>query len=52
MYFTIRLFNENSKYCIVKKAKKSSKRIKQQQYLEAKKIIQQYELQELNKINK
>ena len=45
------LFNENSKYCIVKKAKKSSKRIKQQQYLEAKKIIQQYELQELNKIN-
>ena len=45
------LFNEDSKYCIVKKKKKSSKKIKQQQYFEAKKIIQQYELQQLNKIN-
>ena len=31
------LFNENSKYCIVKRLKKSSKRVKQQQYLEAEK---------------
>tara|TARA_B100000131_G_C17891959_1_gene522687 strand:+ start:224 stop:583 length:360 start_codon:yes stop_codon:yes gene_type:complete len=43
------LFNEESKYCIVKKAKKTSKKIKKHKYLEAKKIIQQYELQELNK---
>ncbi len=43
------LFNEDSKYCIVKKKPKTSKKIKKQQYMEAKKIVQQFELQELNK---
>ena len=42
------LFNEESKYCIVKKSKKTNKKIKKEQYMEAKKIVQQYELQQLN----
>ena len=40
------LFNENSKYCIIKKRKK--KKINKKEYQEAKKIIQLYELQKLN----
>tara|TARA_B100000989_G_C19524254_1_gene465913 strand:+ start:1642 stop:2007 length:366 start_codon:yes stop_codon:yes gene_type:complete len=43
------LFHEDSPYCIVKKPKKTSKKIKREKYLEAQKIVQQYELQELNK---
>lgn len=39
------LFNENSKYCILKKSKK--KRIDKNHYLEAKKIVQLYELQQM-----
>ena len=40
------LFNENSKYCIIKKRRK--KKINKKEYQEAKKIIQLYELQKLN----
>lgn len=40
------LFNENSKYCIIKK--RGKKKINKKEYQEAKKIIQLYELQKLN----
>jgi len=40
------LFNENSKYCIIRKNGK--KKINKKEYQEAKKIIQLYELQKLN----
>ena len=40
------LFNENSKYCIIKPSPK--KKINKKVYLEAKKIVQRYELQQLN----
>ena len=39
------LFNENSKYCIIKKPNK--KKINKKAFLEAKKIVQRYELQQL-----
>lgn len=39
------LFNENSRYCILNKGKCKKKKISEKEFLEAKKVIQLYELQ-------
>jgi hypothetical protein len=44
------LFNENSKYCILKKETfRNNKKISKEEYLKAKRIVEKYEKQKKNK---
>ena len=43
------LFNENSKFCLIKNKCKQTKLISKEQVEKAKKIIRKYEIQEINR---